>query len=163
MNAAQWHLTLVHVPVIGLLCALVIYAVAFCSKNELLDRLGHAFVVVCALLTVAAYYTGPSALSVLDEFVAAQGGTPIERQLVEQHAAIGKASFTAIIILGAVAAQAWIRYFQDSRPGKVLRVVLLVCALGCAYLMAWTSHLGGLIRHPEIREPQMILFPELPR
>ena len=74
-----------------------------------------------------------------------------------------QAAFTAIILLGAIAAQALIRYYQESRPGAILRIVVLVGAISCAYLIAWTSHLGGLIRHPEIRQPEMSIFPELPR
>ena len=156
MNGAQLHLLTVHLPVFSTLAALVLMAVAMIRKSDGLVRTAIAFIVCGTVLGAPAYFSGPYAMEV------AQGFTSIDEHLVEQHAIVAKGAFFASVVLAAIS----IKVFWDSldaETGKGTRIGLLCALLAIAWLMAWTAHLGGIIRHPEIREPHWWLFPELPR
>ena len=45
----------------------------------------------------------------------------------------------------------WLFRKQNTLPGWFLSLTLVLALLASA-LMGWTAHLGGRIRHPEIRE-----------
>ena len=71
-------------------------------------------------------------------------------------------AFHAALAAGdSAAALALLQYAQGERPAPWLRWALLVAALLLAWLLAWTAHQGGLIRHPELRALSSPLFPNL--
>lgn len=156
MNAAQLHLLTVHLPVFGMFAGLVLMSLALVRGSEGLVRTALGFVVCGTVLGAPAYFSGPGAMEVAEGFVA------LDEHLVEQHAIVARGAFFASVILAAVGLKVWL----DSRRGATgagVRVGLLLAMLVIAWLMAWTAHLGGVIRHAEIREPSWWWFPDLPR
>lgn len=156
MNGAQLHLLTVHLPVVGILAALILMAVALVRDSEAMVRTAIGFVVFGTVLAAPAYFSGPDALAVVRRF------TEIDEHLVEQHAIVAKAAFFASVVVAAIGVKIW-RDSIAAATGKGVRIGLLCALLAIAWLMAWTAHLGGVIRHPEIREPSTWVFPELPR
>lgn len=156
MNAAQLHLVTVHLPVVGTLAALVLMTLALVRDSEVMARTAIGFVVVGTVLAAPAYFSGPDAMEVARRFA------PIDDHLVEQHAILAKAAFFASVVVAAIALKVGLESIR-SGTGKGARIGLLCATLLIAWLMAWTAHLGGLVRHPEIREPAWPIFPELPR
>ena len=156
MNGAQLHLLTVHLPVVGMLAALVLMTVALVRDSETMVRTAIGFVVFGTVLGAPAYFSGPEAMEV------AKGFASIDEHLVEQHAILAKAAFFASVVLAAIAIKVWWDA-RGAQTGKGTRIGLLCATLVIAWLMAWTAHLGGIIRHPEIREPHWVVFPELPR
>ncbi|MCR9247505.1 MAG: hypothetical protein NXI31_20935 [bacterium] len=156
MNGAQLHLLVVHLPVVGMLAALTLMTLALVRDSEAMTRTAIGFVVFGALLGAPGYFSGPYAMAV------AKGFTELDEHLVEQHAIAAKAAFFASALLAAIAVKIWWDA-TDTGTGKATRVGLWCAMLAITWLMAWTAHLGGIIRHPEIREPVWWVFPELPR
>ena len=156
MNAAQLHLTTVHLPVVGMLAALALMTLAVVRDSESLVRTSIGFLVIGAVLGAPGYFSGPDAFEVL------KGFTEIDEHFVEQHAIAAKAAFFASVLLAAIALKVGLES-RYSRTGMAVRFGLLGGMFAIAWIMAWTAHLGGLIRHPEIQEPAWLLFPELPR
>ena len=156
MNGAQLHLLTVHLPVVGMLAGLILMGLALARNSETMVRTAIGFVVFGTVLAAPAYFSGPDAMEVAKRF------SPIDEHLVEQHAIIAKAAFFASVVLAAIAIKVWWDS-TSAATGKGARIGLLCAMLVIAWLMAWTAHLGGLIRHPEIREPSWFVFPELPR
>ena len=156
MNAAQLHLLTVHLPVFGVLAALVLMSLALLRGSEGLVRTSLGFVVCGAALGAPAYFSGPDAMEVLGSFA------QVDEHLVEQHAILARGAFFASLIVAAIGLKLWI----DSRhaaTGRGARVGMLCAMLVIAWLMAWTAHLGGAIRHPELQDPSWWWFPDLPR
>jgi uncharacterized membrane protein len=155
MNAVHIHLLVVHLPVV--LCPLVavLLAIGLWKKNAALQKQGYAILIACAVAGTVAFYSGPSALEML------QNQLEEERSVVEDHAAIGRAAFIATLVAAALAIQALLQYAQEEPPARWLRVAILVLVLATCYLLAWSAHLGGQIRHPEIRESTFAIFPRL--
>lgn len=156
MNAAQLHLLTVHLPVVGISAASALMTLALIRGSETLAKAGIGFVVCGTLFAAPAYFSGPDAMKVARQFAS------IDDHFVEQHAIAARIAFFASVLLAAIALKVWV----DARHapiGRGARIGLLCGMLAIAWLMAWTAHLGGIIRHPEIREPSWWLFPELPR
>jgi len=155
VSAVQLHLLVVHLPVLACPAAAVLLLLARLLRNETLFQTGAAFLVVAALAATAAYFSGPPAY----ESLALPAGA--ERELAEAHAALGKGAFMGLVLAGLAALLALLQYPQGERPAPWLRWVLFAAALVLAWLLAWTAHQGGLIRHPELRALPSPIFPRL--
>lgn len=155
MNAAHLHLMVVHLPVV--LCPLVLALLAWgqLRQNDGLLRQGYTILIVCAAAGAVAFYSGPSAFEMLQEKLSA------DRDLVEDHAAIARAAFIVTLVAGALALQALLQFAQEEPPARWLRITLLLATLLACYLMAWSAHLGGQIRHPEVRGAEIFIFPSI--
>lgn len=148
MNAAHWHLTLNHIPVVGSAFALGLLAWALIRRSEELKRVSFATIVLVALLTIPAYLTGePAFMSAMEVLEATPAN---EDPLVEKHKIAAGIAFAAAALTGVSALAGLI----VSRGGKPLpgRFSIAVLALTAAtvLLMARAANLGGAIRHPEI-------------
>lgn len=145
MSAAHLHLLVVHLPVVGCLSALVLLAIGEWRRSELVFQIACGFLLGCTVSAAAAYYSGPEAYEQLETVLAA------EKTLIEDHAVLGRAAFVGMVIVGVVALQALLQFLQDEKPARWLRWLLLALTLAMCALFAWTAHLGGLIRHVELR------------
>ncbi len=155
MSAAHLHLTVVHLPVVGVPIALAMLAVGHLRGHEILLRFAYCLLVVCGVLSIAAFYSGPPTYELLESELQA------EKERVEQHAVIGRAAFIAGILVAVIAIQALLQFLQGEPPARWLRLTIFLGALVLSYLLVWSAHLGGGIRHPEVRQPELWLFPEL--
>ena len=165
MSALQLHLAVVHLPVV--LCPLaavfLLVAMARNEAGEPLLRLGWVLLLVAALGSLTAYYSGPSAFEQLNEQM--PGGAPAGeaariQDLVEDHAVLGRTAFVGMVLVGVLALQGLLQFLQGESPARWLRVTILVLALALSYVLVWSAHLGGQVGHPEIRGPS-VLFPPL--
>lgn len=155
MTAVHLHLLVVHLPVVGSLCTAVLLALGLWFTDHRLIRISCAALVLCALFGIAAYYSGPSSYEILEAELVA------DKEFVEQHALIARAAFTGLILAGAIAVQISLQYLQGETSPRWLLFVLLAITLLLCYVLAWTAHLGGTLRHPEIRQPTLSIFPSL--
>jgi uncharacterized membrane protein len=139
MNSVQIHLALTHVPVLLSLVGLVIMAVAMIRKNATLT---HTAFILLSLSALPVYFTGEPT----EELV--EGLPGVSEASIEEHEELAKTSLLVVLVTGAVALAGLI---WKTGLARILRVVVLVLALGSSGLMAVTAHLGGQIRHPELR------------
>ena len=114
MNGAQLHLLTVHLPVVGMLAALILMTVALVRDSDGMARTAIGFVVFGTLLAAPAYFSGPHAMEV------AQGFASIDEHLVEQHAIAAKAAFFASVLLAAIAERVSGFHFRDLLATRVL-------------------------------------------
>ena len=146
LGAAQLHLALNHLPVIGVLIATIVLIVGAGARSTQLKSFGLALLVCAAVTAVPAYLTGEPA----EEAIEDRPG--ISKSLIERHEEAAETALAATLVAGAIAAAAWL----SLRSGR-LRIahgafaLALVASLGATGLLAWTAHLGGQIRHDEIR------------
>ncbi|MCA9002943.1 MAG: hypothetical protein KDB61_13545, partial [Planctomycetes bacterium] len=116
--------------------------------SEALFRVAAACGVLAALGAAAAYFSGPHA----DEALRALAlDDPAARGLVEAHALWGRVLFILTGILGALSLLGLLQYLQEEIPPRWLRLTLALGYAALVPLLAWASHLGGLVRHTEIR------------
>ncbi|MCB1327838.1 MAG: hypothetical protein H7A21_13930 [Spirochaetales bacterium] len=144
MNGAQLHLVLNHVPVLGALGAALLLLWALLAGSRDLARAGFAGLLVVALFSAGAYFSGEEAEEVVEDYPA------VQEQVIEAHEEAAELAF----ILGLFAAVPGLAGLWLERSHLAPRRVHLFLGLGFALLvfgdMAYTAHLGGLIRHPEL-------------
>lgn len=142
-----------HLPVAGVLFAVGLLAAGVAGRSEVLWRAGCWGLLAAAALAAFPYFSGPPAY----ELVAERHG--VAEEPVERHAVVARGVSLVLVVLACVTASALLRDRAGDPPGPWLRGVILAGAIGIAYGFAWSAHLGGLVRHPELAEPPLRVFP----
>lgn len=144
MGSTWVHLLVVHVPV--LLCPIALFYLirSVRSSDESDFKTGNTFVLISAIAAVIAYFTGASAA----EWLA--GIIELDQEQVENHGLWGRISFTVMAIAGVSSLMTIIAFLQEEKPHPLLpRITLGLTLIGFA-CTAWTAHLGGILRRPEL-------------
>ncbi len=145
MNWAHIHLLLNHIPVIGMLFAVLLLLVAMVKKSDPLKALSLQFFVLLTLLTIPTYLTGDPAAHVVRNLPG------VTKEIIERHDDAATIALIGMIILGVLAlAGLIINYRTKSLPAWVVTLAFIL-SLAEAGWLAWTANLGGQIRHTEIR------------
>ena len=143
MNAAYVHLTLNHVPVLGVVFALPLLGVGLLRRNATLLRAGWITVVVVALAAIPVYVSGDGAEEIVEHEPGVARDTIHAHEDMALFGLIGAETLGVLALAGlflsrrAAGAPAWLA------PGS------FVLALIVAGLMAAVAYRGGLINHPE--------------
>ena len=144
MGSTWAHLLVVHVPVLLSPVAFFFLIRAFRSTTDSDFKIAHGFVLICAIASVVAYFTGGTAAEWLAEKIA------LDQELLESHGLWGRIAFTIMSLAGVASLVAVIAYMQGERPQPLLpRIVLGLIVLGF-FSLAWAAHLGGILRRPEL-------------
>lgn len=144
MNASQIHLALTHVPVILSFIGLVILIIGLLRKNETVTKTSFYILLAAGIFTLPVYFTGEGTEEIVENLPG------VTESIISKHEDV--ANFTLIIIsLTALMALAGILLYTRKGVGKLARISVLVLSFISAGAMAQTAHLGGSIRHTEIR------------
>jgi hypothetical protein len=139
MNAAHWHVMLNHFPVTGLLLGLLLWGLALKTKRPELDRLLWFWFLMMGVLVVPVYLTGLNSHEVLHDLPG------ISHAQIDLHEEWGRYTLFALLALAGLSVVAIIR------PRPIIQKVFPALVLVTFGVALYTSHLGGLIRHPEIQ------------
>ena len=142
MNATQIHLALTHVPVILSFTGLAFLIGSYFIKNPFLTKVAFFTLAAAALFALPVYFTGEGTEHAIENLPG------VSEPIIEEHEEVAKIALIVIIATG-LAALAGI--FFTGRFAKGMRIAVLVLAIGSAGALAQTAHLGGQIRHSEIR------------
>jgi hypothetical protein len=145
MNAAHLHLLITHVPTMAAIFGLGLLILGLFKRSEELKQTSLLFFVMAGASAIPAYLTGAPAHEILIKMP-----IPVSLDASDQHAEVAILALAAASALGIVSLAGLIRY----RRGKLLPASFIALTLFLALItsatMAWTAHLGGKIRHPEI-------------
>lgn len=146
MNAVQLHLALNHLPIVGLIAFGIVLIYAMWRGGREARRIALVGLAVSGLLTIPVLLSGESAEETVEHL-----GTALE-PLIHNHEEAADVASTLSIITGIAALlvlglELWMpRFRRMASAGLVVLVLVSAVAVG------WTGHLGGLIRHPELRQ-----------
>jgi uncharacterized membrane protein len=135
MNAAYLHLLTNHIPVFGFLFGVGLLAYGMVRGNAELKRLAAFVLLLAAIGTVVAYYTGHGAEEMVEHFPG------VMEEAIDEHEEAARLPFYLSILSGIVAAVYLLRPF---RFGDWAMLLLSVLSLGGGVYAAKT---GGAIRH----------------
>ena len=145
INWAHVHLMINHVPVIGMLGALLLLIYAVIKKSDEVRTISFGLMILLALITVAVYFTGTFAEKVVKDLPG------VAEAYIGRHEEMGELSLVLMSLLGIAALVGMvIRRRTGNIPKCTLSVVLLM-SLITAVILGITANLGGQIRHTEIR------------
>ena len=148
MTAVQLHLLTAHLPVLGVPFAGVLLAAGLFGRSETLWRTGIVALLLAAATAIVPYFSGPTAYNQLRR--SAVPGVTIEKQVVERHAVAARAASLGLVLLVAVTMSSLLRAWQGDKPSWLLRLTILLGAVGLAAALGWSAHLGGLVRRPDL-------------
>lgn len=144
MNSVQMHLMLTHVPVILSLVGLVMIVVALLIKNTTLTKTSYVIIIIAGFAVLPVFFTGEGAEEAVERIPG------VSEAIIEKHEGVAKLAMASIVVAGVVALAALFS-FRWFIVARILKVGVLMLAIISSGLMAQTAHLGGQIRHAEIR------------
>jgi hypothetical protein len=145
MSWIQAHLWLNHVPVVGTWLGAGVLAWGLVARKEEARRLALGLLAVVGLAAAPAYFSGSRAEE-------GAGGLPgVSSADMSEHESAAAFALGAGVLLGAAAIAALVASRRRPAVATGWLVAVLCLSLLCSAILARTAHLGGLIRHPEIR------------
>lgn len=145
MNSVQVHLALTHVPVILSIIGLILLIIVFFTKNATLTKTAYIMLMIAGIAAIPVFLTGEGTEEAVENLPG------VSEAIIESHEEIAKLALISISIAGLVALAALFSSRWQKAAG-ILKVMLLLVAISSVGLMVQTAHLGGQIRHTEIRE-----------
>jgi len=145
MNAAHIHLLLNHIPVIGVLFALVLLVVGQAMRSPAVRNAALAAFAALALITLPVYLTGEPAQKVVEQMPG------VTKAAIEEHEDAALFALIAIEVLGVLSIATLVLLDRAPHVAQRLMPVCLALAVVTTGIMAWTANLGGRVRHTEIR------------
>ncbi|MDX2167928.1 MAG: hypothetical protein SF182_12715 [Deltaproteobacteria bacterium] len=144
LTSAQIHLAVNHLPVVTALLALPLLLFGLTGRAAA-TRFGLGLLIVAALAAVPASLSGEGAEEVIESYPG------VSERLIERHEDAAELALTATLISGAIAAAAVVAQWKAVPLAVALARLALVAALASSVLLGRAAHLGGQIRHQEIR------------
>jgi len=148
MSIVHLHLLLNHVPVVGTLVALLLFAAAIFMRESVSTKFALGFSAVIAVVAVAVYFTGGPAEEAVEKLAG------VTERAIEQHEEAAEVTTMAMSIFGALSLAALI-IFRKRRVPRWIGAAGFAGAVALSALMGWTANLGGQIRHSEIRSSNL--------
>jgi len=144
MNGAYWHIATNHIPVVAVPFIFFLLLGGLLRKSQDLIKASYGAAIVVALITIFVWKTGGPAARVVREL------PEIQRADIHEHAEAADFGLWAAEIVGALALIGlWM-----GRSGNLSSrwgTFVLIVVLWASTVEARVAHLGGLIRHSEIR------------
>lgn len=145
-TSAQIHLARNHLPVFGALFATGILVVAGLTRQASARNLGLGLLVFAAVSALPVYWSGEGT----EEIVEDRPG--ISESLIEDHEKAAERALAVTLVAGLVGAAALLAVrLRRQRAAKTLFAAALLSSLATTGLLGQVAHLGGQIRHDEIR------------
>jgi hypothetical protein len=148
LTAAQIHLAVNHLPVFGALLASLTLAWAALTRHDSARNLGLGLLLFAGLTVLPAYFSGVGS----EDIVENRPGVSDAR--IERHEEAAEQALAVTLAAGAIAAAAFLAaHLRYERTLRALFAAALLGSVVSSGLMARAAHLGGQIRHDEIRSP----------
>jgi hypothetical protein len=147
VDGAHPHLIVNHVPVVASAIGVLLLVVAHLRRTDrgMLDA-ALIVLVVAGLGAVAAFLTGDPAEHRV------RGIPGVDEASIEEHHSIAWIASAVSVATAIGAVWTWARTRRVAGPpSRRWMAVLFLLAVASAALLAWTSNVGGVIRHTEIR------------
>jgi len=144
MNSVQLHLALTHVPVILSLVGLIMLVVAFVIKNSIITKTSYILILIAGIAALPVFFTGEGTEEAIEKLPG------VSEAVIGRHEEVANLAMMSIAAAGLVALAALFS-FRWQIAARVFKIVVVLLAITSGGLMAQTAHLGGQIRHTEIR------------
>lgn len=145
MNGAQLHLALNHAPLFFSIAGLLVALWGWRTKNMDVKLVGLGLIILAALFACMTFFTGEPAEDVLKNL------SLLNRDLVHEHEEAGESALIASLVAGglAFATGYWLK--TKHRWARSAFMITLLLSMISTLSFFRTAHLGGVIRHEEIR------------
>ena len=143
-DAAKLHLMINTLPPVVSCLAAVVLATGIVWRSDDLRRFGLVLMVAVPLLIVPVFFSGRASVVTIGNMP----GVPLA--LIGEHQESVRWTWTISTLSGFAALIALALYRRRSLPAPVILAALALSLASDGFLLR-TAHLGGRIRHPEVR------------
>ena len=144
MSILHLHLLLNHVPVIGIVFALLLLGVAWMRRSDELGKAALGLLALLGLVSIVVFLTGEPAEEIAEQLPG------FSETLTERHEEAARVATIVMAASGVLALMALWRFRHRALARWVVPAAMIL-SLGAAAPMAYAANLGGMIRHTEIR------------
>jgi hypothetical protein len=145
MDAASLHLILNHAPVFFVLSGIPLFLYGYWRKHSLLTYLGLGFFVLGAIFTLPVYFSGEETEEAVEHLPG------VLESLIKDHEEMAERALFFMEALGVGSLiTGFSLYYQWAAKRFLLPVIMLLSFVAGLFIVQ-TAHLGGQIRHTEIR------------
>jgi len=145
INPAQIHLALNHVPVVLAILTLPLLTWAMLKNNSTIRNLSWGLLAVAAVFATPVYFTGEGAEELVEHKPA------VTEDYIHEHEEAAEVAIILIAITGVAGAAALAMVQLKKNIPTALPIAILIANLVSAGALLRTAHLGGLVRHDELR------------
>lgn len=145
MNPAHLHIILNHIPVIGIPFGTALMIWGFLRKSDEVKRTALLVFVAMALVTIPTFLSGKAAEDIVEHLPG------VSENLIEKHERAATIALVATCVLGGLALLRLLVPARFAAVGTPMTILVFVFSLGVSGWLGRTGHLGGQIRHTEIR------------
>ncbi len=142
LNEVWLHIALNHLPIVGIPLVLVFLAASLKSSSEKLTKFSLMVLSFLCLVSVAVFFSGEAAEEVVEKAVS--------ENLLEAHEDMGKIALISCLILGGLSILSLL--LSKTKLFRFLIGLVFVVGLGAMGVLGYAAHLGGQVRHPDIRD-----------
>lgn len=145
IDSAQVHLALNHFPIAGIFFSIFLLGVGFIFKKKELILSGMMIAVLSGIAIIPLNLSGEGT----EEIVEHKAG--VTHELIHEHEEMAEKALIIFIVIAAMAISWFI--LRNKKPDwtKKIEIVTFLLSIIAALIIAQTAHLGGMIRHDEIR------------
>lgn len=144
MNAAYLHISLVHAPIILTPLSVILLAIAHLGSSLAVVQVALGILIAASLLALCAFFLGEGAEEIVEHLPG------IIESNIEAHEEGASISLGFTIAAGLLSLMSWVAISRGSALERSLLTITFVVAAASSVSLAYTAHLGGIIRHPEI-------------
>jgi len=145
MSAADIHLLLNHITILGSIFGTLLLLYAIVRKSDELKRVCFGVFVITALITIPVYLTGDGAARIVREL------PDVSRDIIREHDSAATFAIIWSELLGAVSLLAGWLTRNGKRLATWMLVLVIVLSVFSSSVAVRTGALGGKIRHSEVR------------
>lgn len=143
MNDAHVHLILVHVPIVLVPAALIVYLIGVVWRSKPVALVGLNGFIAAAVCAVAAYIFGEGAEEIVEKI------SGISEDAIEAHEDTAVYALWCSLALGIVSCAHLVMTKMKIEVARLLTPIVILLGIVAAASLAYTANLGGKIRHPE--------------
>lgn len=149
MDLTHLHLITNHIPVMGLMFGILLLFFGMFRKSLELQFAAYMMFIISAFGAIVAYFTGGAAIESVEYIY------DVSEQAIHSHGDAARITFICILILAILSLIALLFISKNpSRASGIAQIILLAAAISLG-ITAYTTYLGGKIRHTEINQKNM--------
>ena len=154
MNAAQIHLVMLHFPIAGVFLGLLFLAWGLLRKSGGAKKAGLALFLISGLTILPVFLSGEGAEEIVEN------KPLVTEAIIEEHEEAAERAFYITLVLASLALATLLAEKRQFRFATTMSATTLALGIVSAGLLAQAAHLGGMIRHDELRAGSVSLNPE---